>query len=97
MDNGHQVILIDNDKKGLEEDKLADELMSFNPDCIMIGHTASTAAPLSALKTAVALKEKFQRAVIVYGGVFPSYASESILKDYSFIDIIVRGEERRLL
>jgi anaerobic magnesium-protoporphyrin IX monomethyl ester cyclase len=92
IDLGHQVMLIDNDKKGYNDEKLTVELSSFHPDCILIGHTASTAAHDSSLNTAKALRKEFPHSSIIYGGVFPSYAAESILQENQFIDFIVRGE-----
>ena len=92
IDAGHRVRLIDNDVSGWDDERLARELLKQPPDCIMIGHTGSTAAHPVAVETARVLKQYLPSTTIVYGGVYPSYAAKSILMDNLAIDIIVHGE-----
>jgi anaerobic magnesium-protoporphyrin IX monomethyl ester cyclase len=92
LDAGHQVRLIDNDVRGWDDSRLARELAADEPDCILIGHTASTAAHPVAMRTARALRAALPESTIVYGGVYPSYAAESILREHPAVDVIVRGE-----
>ncbi|HLY09457.1 MAG TPA: radical SAM protein, partial [Planctomycetota bacterium] len=61
-------------------------------DSILLGHTGSTAAHPTAMRTAAALRRAFPRARIVYGGVFPSYAAETVLREHPAVDVVVRGE-----
>ena len=71
VDAGHRVRLIDNDLLGLDGPRLVREISRGSPpDCILIGHTGSTAAHPVAMKTARVLKRSFPRATIVYGGVY---------------------------
>src|SRR5262249_19677722 len=61
-------------------------------DCVLIGHTASTAAHPAAMAAARDLRVRFPSAHIVYGGVYPSYADAHVLKENAAIDVVVRGE-----
>jgi len=92
VDAGHRVRLIDNDVLGWNDQRLARELSSAPPDCILIGHTGSTAAHPVAMETARVLREHLPSTKIIYGGVYPSYASCSVLRANPAIDVIVRGE-----
>ena len=92
LDAGHRVRLIDNDVLGWDDEHLARELRADPPDCIMIGHTGSTAAHPVAMTTARILKQQLPQTMIIYGGVYPSYAASEILRDHPDIDIIVQGE-----
>jgi anaerobic magnesium-protoporphyrin IX monomethyl ester cyclase len=92
IDAGHRVRLIDNDVLGWDDERLAGELLKEPPDCIMLGHTGSTAAHPVAIETARVLKQHLPETTIVYGGVYPSYAAKSVLFDNPAIDIIVQGE-----
>lgn len=92
LDAGHKVQLLDNDVLGWNDERLVRELAHDPPDCIFLGHTGSTAAHAVALRTAQALKSRFPQVVIVYGGVYPSYAAQSVLTNHLAIDMIVRGE-----
>src|SRR5687767_13283431 len=80
IDAGHQVRLIDNDVKGWTDERLAQELASDPPDAVLIGHTASTAAHPAAMATARALRAHFPATHLIYGGVYPSYAAEQVLR-----------------
>jgi anaerobic magnesium-protoporphyrin IX monomethyl ester cyclase len=92
LDVGHRVRLIDNDVNGWDDAQLARELGADPPDCILIGHTASTAAHPVAMRTARALRAALPSSTIVYGGVYSSYASETVLQEHPAVDIVVRGE-----
>jgi len=93
---GHAVHLIDNDAYGWDHARLADEVRAFGADCVMLGHTGSTAAHDTCIATAQALRDALRDALpsvkIVYGGVYPSYAARETLEQHSAIDVIVRGE-----
>ncbi len=92
VDAGHQVKLIDNDLYGWPLPKLVAEIASFNPDCVLLGHTGSTAAHPTCLATAQALRDALPTVRLVYGGVFPSYAAEATLRECPALDGVVRGE-----
>ncbi|MET0741743.1 MAG: radical SAM protein [Microvirga sp.] len=92
IDAGHRVRLIDNDAEGWSDAELVERLRTARPQCIMIGHSSPTAAHPAAMRTAGALKEAFLEAVIVYGGVYPSYTAKAVLASNPCVDVIVHGE-----
>ena len=69
LDAGHQVRLLDNDRLGWDDSQLVAELAKNPPDCIMLGHTGSTAAHPVAMETAHHLRQAFPWVQLVYGGV----------------------------
>ena len=92
VDDGHRVRLVDNDVLGWDDATLVRELAADPPDCVMLGHTGSTAAHPTAMRTAAAIRRAFPRVRIVYGGVYPSYAAETVLRENPSVDVVVRGE-----
>ncbi len=92
IDAGHVVRLIDNDLYGWDPPRLLDEVTRFRPDIVFLGHTGSTAAHPICMATARALKQRFSHLRIGYGGVYPSYSAEAVLRDCHAIDVVVRGE-----
>jgi anaerobic magnesium-protoporphyrin IX monomethyl ester cyclase len=92
LDAGHAVRLIDDDLYGWGQARLLREIASFRPDCVMLGHTGSTAAHPVCLATASAIRAALPAVRIVYGGVFPTYAAEATLRECPAIDVVVRGE-----
>lgn len=92
LDAGFNVTLIDNDVYGWNSKQLIHKITPLQPDYILIGHTGSTAAHTTCLDTAVSLKAAFPQLIIIYGGVYPSYAAKSTLQTCAAVDFIVRGE-----
>ena len=92
LDAGHDVWLIDNDAYGWSQARLAQEISTYQPDYILMGHTGSTAAHETCVATAVSLHNHFPTAKIIYGGVYPTYAADSILRACPAIEAIVKGE-----
>jgi anaerobic magnesium-protoporphyrin IX monomethyl ester cyclase len=92
VDAGHQVRLIDNDLHGWPTNRLVAEIAGFGADCVMLGHTGSTAAHHVCLADARAIRAALPAVKIVYGGVYPTYAAEASLRDCPAIDVVVRGE-----
>lgn len=92
VDAGHEVWLLDNDLYGWEMARLIEEVRRFAPDILLLGHTGSTAAHPTCLETARALRAAFPALRLVYGGVYPTYAAESALRECPAIDVVVRGE-----
>lgn len=91
-DDGHSVRLVDNDVLGWDDARLAEEIAAWAPDRILVGHTGSTAAHPVSMGTARALKRRLPRTPIVYGGVYPSYSSRTVLEENPAVDVVVRGE-----
>ena len=92
LDAGHQVRLLDNDVLGWDDVRLARYLAADPPDCLMLGHTGSTAAHPVAMRTARVLRQYLPATTFVYGGVYPSYAATEVLRENPALDVIVRGE-----
>jgi anaerobic magnesium-protoporphyrin IX monomethyl ester cyclase len=92
VDAGYTVKLIDNDLYGWSPRRLVAEIAQFKPDCVLLGHTGSTAAHATCLATAREIRAALPAVRIVYGGVFPSYAAGAALQACPAIDVIVRGE-----
>jgi len=92
IDAGFTVKLIDHDLYGWSYQRLIKEISDFKADYILLGHSGSTAAHKTAIKTIKAIHEKLPHLRVVYGGVYPSYADKAIMTECEEIDAIVRGE-----
>jgi anaerobic magnesium-protoporphyrin IX monomethyl ester cyclase len=92
---GHEVRLLDGEARSLSIEEIAETAAAFSPALIMTGHAGSTAAHPIILKMARALKARLPSALIVYGGVFPTYHAGQILRDEPAVSIVVRGEGER--
>ena len=72
--------------------KLVEEVGKFQADYVLLGHSGSTASHKTALKTIHEIKKSFPNIKVIYGGVYPSYADQGILRECNEINYIVRGE-----
>jgi anaerobic magnesium-protoporphyrin IX monomethyl ester cyclase len=71
---------------------LIQEIADFKADYILLGHSGSTAAHKTAIKTIKAIHQELPHVRVVYGGVYPSYAHQAVMAECEEIDAIVRGE-----
>lgn len=92
IDAGFTVKLIDHDLYGWPEERLIKEVGDFQADYILLGHSGSTAAHKTALKTIRAIHKAIPTIRVVYGGVYPSYADRVVMAECEEVDVIVRGE-----
>jgi anaerobic magnesium-protoporphyrin IX monomethyl ester cyclase len=92
VDAGFSVKLIDHDLYGWSMNKLIQEVSEFKADYILLGHSGSTAAHKTALKTIRAIHAALPQIRVVYGGVYPSYADRVVMAECPEIDVVVRGE-----
>ena len=92
IDAGFTVKLIDHDLYGWSYQRLIKEVSDFNADYILLGHSGSTAAHKTAIKTIRAIHKELPHIRVVYGGVYPSYADKVVMAECEEIDAIVRGE-----
>jgi len=92
VDEGFDVKLVDQDMNGWPMKRLLREIGQFQPGYILLGHSGSTASHNVVVKTVRQIRRAFPNTHIIYGGVYPSYAYQSILQETPEIDIIVRGE-----
>lgn len=101
LDIGCQVKLVDSD---LTNDNLATTVQKAvnshhsqssgekTPDLLLIGHSGSSTVHDTVCKLVVLLKQVLPNVLIIYGGIYPTYHYDEILKDNIDIDIIIRGE-----
>jgi anaerobic magnesium-protoporphyrin IX monomethyl ester cyclase len=92
IDAGFTVRLIDHDRYGWTYRRLIEEIAGFNTDYILLGHSGSTAAHKTAIKTIRTIHQKLPHLRVIYGGVYPSYAHQAVMAECEEIDAIVRGE-----
>ena len=92
IDAGFSVKLIDHDLYGWPMNKLIQAIADFQADYILLGHSGSTAAHKTALKTIRAIHKRLPDVKVVYGGVYPSYADRVVMAECEEIDAVVRGE-----
>ena len=91
LDAGHQVRLLDAERKHLSIRAVVKEVERFSPEIVMTGHAGSTSAHPVCVKMLTAIKRACPNVVTVYGGVYPSFHAEEILCEEA-IDVVVRGE-----
>jgi anaerobic magnesium-protoporphyrin IX monomethyl ester cyclase len=92
IDAGFTVKLVDHDLYGWPTQKLIKEIFDFRADYILLGHSGSTAAHKTALKTIREIHKELPYIRVVYGGVYPSYADRVVMAECGEIDVVVRGE-----
>lgn len=97
IDAGHTVKLVDHDMNGWQMKRLLHEIGEFVPKYVLLGHSGSTASHTVVVKTVQEIHKAFPEIRIIYGGVYPSYAYQSILQEVSEIDVIVRGEGEKTI
>jgi len=87
IDAGFTVRLIDHDLYRWSYRRLIQEISNFKADYILLGHSGSTAAHKTAIKTIKAIHEKLPHLRVVYRGVYPSYADRAVMTECEEIDI----------
>lgn len=85
--NGHQAFLHDGADSSTRE--MIDYVKKISPD--VVGITMNTTNRFEALELAQIIKNKY-RIPIILGGPHPTLIPDQILKNYNFIDFIVRNE-----
>jgi anaerobic magnesium-protoporphyrin IX monomethyl ester cyclase len=91
-DAGVDVSLLDAEATRLRPDRVAEEVARRRPAVVMVGHAGSTPAHPVTMRTLAAVKRTRPETICVYGGVFPTYHDEEILRRNTCVDIVVRGE-----
>lgn len=97
LDAGFDVQLIDHDMNGWSIPRLLHEIAIAQPAYILLGHSGSIAAHTVVIDTVKWIRKSFPHIRIIYGGVYPSYAYQSILEEVAEIDVIVRGEGEKTI
>lgn len=92
IDAGHEVKLLDADYLLLKHSQVVSQILTHDPDAIMLGHSGSTSAQPIINDITKAVRIINSRIKIIIGGVFPTYHWKEILEQNPQIDYIVCGE-----
>lgn len=92
IDAGHEVGLLNAEQTMLGDAEIVQRVQAFAPDVVMTGHSGSTPAHTTVLRMLSVIKTRASHVLTVYGGVYPSFHAQAILKTAHQVDIIVRGE-----
>ncbi len=87
---GHEVRIYDAMAKNHSFSQIMDNIMKYNPD--VVGTTAYTATMPAAADILRAVKQWKPGCLSVIGGIHPTFCYEEVLRDYPFINVIVRFE-----
>src|SRR5262245_48115482 len=87
---GAQVSLLDAEALHLSDRRIVEHLRHARPDLVMTGHAGSTPAHTICVRMLRRIRQELPSITTVYGGVYPTYHSELILRDSPAIDLIVR-------
>ncbi|MCU0852034.1 MAG: cobalamin-dependent protein, partial [Thermoplasmata archaeon] len=88
-----EVKVVDAFCENLSQDELVSRVKSERPD--VFGINCSTHTFLSTIETLRRLRDEIPDTKLVLGGFHATFAAERILKDYPFVDYIVKGEAER--
>jgi len=91
-DAGHEVRLLDAEAGRLTGAEIVAEVRRAGPDLVLTGHAGSTPAHPVCMDMLAAIKEACPTVRCVYGGVFPTYHDEQVLREHPAVDLVVRGE-----
>ncbi len=101
IDDGHDVTLVNADRGPMTFGEILTALLATKPEAILIGHSGSTSAHPTVAALLPEIRRRFPKALVVYGGVYPSYHWREVLESNPEVDVVVRGEgeetTRRLL
>ncbi len=92
IDDGHEVRLIDGEFGPMSTQAIVADARHHRPDAVLFGHSGSTSGHPVIAEVAQAVAKAIPGAIIVYGGVFPTYHWREILSEEPYVTAIVRGE-----
>jgi anaerobic magnesium-protoporphyrin IX monomethyl ester cyclase len=92
IDAGHQVRLLDAEFGPMKFSAIVAEVMQYNPDAVLLGHSGSTSAQPIINDITKLIRGENPSIKIIIGGVFPTYHWNEILEKNPQIDYIVCGE-----
>ena len=84
LDAGHEVKLLDAERRHLPIKAIIEDVGRFSPDMVMTGHAGSTPAHPICVRMLKAIKRAFPDVITVYGGVYPTFHAEEILHYKSY-------------
>jgi len=85
-----EVVVCDAFCAGMDVDALVTKILSESPD--VVGLNCSTHTFLDAVRVLERVRDGLPESRIVLGGYHATFATENILRNYPFIDYVVRGE-----
>ncbi|MEX2388221.1 MAG: radical SAM protein [Phycisphaeraceae bacterium] len=91
-DAGFDVSLLDAEAMRLSEAEIVAHVQRVRPTVVMSGHAGSTPAHPVCVAMFAAIKAALRGVSCVYGGVFPTYHDQMVLREQPAVDVIVRGE-----
>jgi anaerobic magnesium-protoporphyrin IX monomethyl ester cyclase len=86
------VQLLDADAGHLSLHDIIAHLRDVRADVVLMGHSGSMPANPAALGVSAAIKAALPHVIVVYGGVYPTYASRELMRLEPSLDFIVCGE-----
>lgn len=79
--------------RNMDGDELASHVVRERPD--VFGINCSTHTFLAAIEAARKIHEASPETTLVMGGYHSTFAAEKILRDYPFVDYVIKGEAER--
>src|ERR1041385_4064674 len=73
IDAGHDVTLLDAEIGPLAHDEIVRRIVAHNPEAVLFGHSGSTSAHPIVVELSRRVRRELPNALIIYGGVFPTY------------------------
>lgn len=95
IDAGCLVELLDAEFGPMSLFDIVRETRKRTPSYVLIGHSGSSSVHATIVILCGMLKLAMPKLCIVYGGIFPTYHYEDILREVPQIDVIVRGEAEK--
>ncbi|MBQ6655991.1 MAG: cobalamin-dependent protein [Ottowia sp.] len=92
LDAGHDVQLFDGDFDNTPPAQLAEQVAAARPDAVLFGHSGSSSAQPVLDEVSRRVHALLPTAHIIFGGVYPTYHWEEILRRQPHCGAIVRGE-----
>jgi anaerobic magnesium-protoporphyrin IX monomethyl ester cyclase len=92
IDAGHEVRLMDAERRRLSVRAVVREVRAFDADVVMTGHAGSTPAHPVCVRMLRAIRAECPSVLTVYGGVYPTYHAAQIIDAEPAADVVVRGE-----
>lgn len=92
IDNGHVVKLLDAAKLNMGTGHLRENIEIFKPDVVCVGSSASIVTSKKSLEVIKIVKEIDTKIKTIYGGSYPTFQFDKIMKNYSQVDFIIQGE-----
>jgi anaerobic magnesium-protoporphyrin IX monomethyl ester cyclase len=90
-----EVVVVDAFCENLDADQLLARIKSERPD--IVGLNCSTHTFLEAISLMERVSRALPEAIIVLGGYHATFAADLILKEYPFVDYIIKGEAEHAL